>query len=544
MKEGMEGSQSAELLRSIIQEEFAKHAQLTAQLFKDLQESLEKLANDGRSRDKVISVKEAKDRVEKQEDSPSGSQHDSNGKDMRITLAPRGTTSGRHSFVRAELHSYRQRVDSAGRELAEARNIASVGGRKEKCRETCQYIVRSKAFSYYVMLVIAANLVCMGVEVETTARLPEKDAPVFFTVANCFFVCNFVLEAVLRLGADGPEFFYGNQHGWNIFDFGVMLLSVFELSVDLWSLSTSSTAASANQVGFVRVMRVARALRGIRVMRLLRFVHALRTLVLSIMSSIASLLWTAVLFLLLFYSFGVIFTQLVTDWCRDEAIADRNNINAIPDCPNDLRWFETVPQSMLTLFLIISDGLDWDTVLNPLQQASPVAAAFLMFYVIITVFAVVNVVNGVFVNTAVETAMHDKDVASMKQLQLQESIVQTLKQVFEEIDANGTCLVSLEDIEVAMETRKLGGFLESMGISTQDMITLFMILDADKSGLLDLDEFVTGCMQLHGPAKSLQVAKMSHENKVTRQQLWQLRTAVVQMDIKLDKVLSECLVSL
>lgn len=33
------------------------------------------------------------------------------------------------------------------------------------------------------------------------------------------------------------------------------------------------------------------------------------------------------------------------------------------------RWFETVPQSMLTLFRIISDGLDWDTVFNPLQQA-------------------------------------------------------------------------------------------------------------------------------------------------------------------------------
>lgn len=36
-------------------------------------------------------------------------------------LSRRGTASGRHSFVRAELHSYRQRVDSAGRELAEVR---------------------------------------------------------------------------------------------------------------------------------------------------------------------------------------------------------------------------------------------------------------------------------------------------------------------------------------------------------------------------------------------------------------------------------------
>lgn len=31
-----------------------------------------------------------------------------------------------------------------------------------------------------------------------------------------------------------------------------------------------------------------------------------------------------------------------------------------------------------------------------------------------------------------------------------------------------------------------------------------MLLDADKNGTIDLDEFVAGCMQLHGPAKSLQ----------------------------------------
>lgn len=40
-----------------------------------------------------------------------------------------------------------------------------------------------------------------------------------------------------------------------------------------------------------------------------------------------------------------------------------------------------------------------------------------------------------------------------------------------------------------------------------------MLLDADKNGRIDLDEFVSGCMQLHGPAKSLQLAKMSMENK-------------------------------
>lgn len=40
-----------------------------------------------------------------------------------------------------------------------------------------------------------------------------------------------------------------------------------------------------------------------------------------------------------------------------------------------------------------------------------------------------------------------------------------------------------------------------------------MLCDADKNGRIDLEEFVQGCMQLHGPAKSLQLAKMSFENK-------------------------------
>lgn len=64
-----------------------------------------------------------------------------------------------------------------------------------------------------------------------------------------------------------------------------------------------------------------------------------------------------------------------------------------------------------------------------------------------------------------------------------------------------------------MTQGELAGFLESMGISTDDIWTLCILLDTDKSGTIDLEEFVTGCMQLHGPAKSMQIAKMSYEQR-------------------------------
>ena len=50
-------------------------------------------------------------------------------------------------------------------------------------------------------------------------------------------------------------------------------------------------------------------------------------------------------------------------------------------------------------------------------------------------------------------------------------------------------------------TPRLGTFMESLGISTDDVFTLFMLIDANHNGLVDLDEFVSGCMQCLGRKK-------------------------------------------
>lgn len=58
--------------------------------------------------------------------------------------------------------------------------------------------------------------------------------------------------------------------------------------------------------------------------------------------------------------------------------------------------------------------------------------------------------------------------------------------------------------------------MESLGISTDDVWSLFLLIDADDNGVIDLDEFVSGCMQLHGPAKSLQVTWRIKEERLGR----------------------------
>lgn len=50
-----------------------------------------------------------------------------------------------------------------------------------------------------------------------------------------------------------------------------------------------------------------------------------------------------------------------------------------------LRIFGGVSESMLTLFLTVSGGMDWRDALMPLRRVSPVAAVALVMYILLTV---------------------------------------------------------------------------------------------------------------------------------------------------------------
>eukprot|EP00913_Durusdinium_trenchii_P021174 g19895.t1 len=153
----------------------------------------------------------------------------------------------------------------------------------------------------------------------------------------------------------------------------------------------------------------------------------------------ASLFWTLALLVLLFYSFGSMLTVIVVEHCRFVVI------NEGSECPEELtKHWSSVQQSMLTLFMAISQGMDWGIILNSLIGVSETAVVLLLLYVVITIFAVLNVVTGVFCNTAIESASADKDVAAVRQVQLKNHQVATLKNIFSEIDRNNLHKLSFE----------------------------------------------------------------------------------------------------
>merc|ERR1712151_1422577 len=51
-------------------------------------------------------------------------------------------------------------------------------------------------------------------------------------------------------------------------------------------------------------------------------------------------------------------------------------------------------------------------------------------------------------------------------------------------------------------------FFASLEIEVETAWEIFKLLDIDGGGTLDIEEFVTGCLRLRGPAKALDVARV------------------------------------
>jgi len=389
-----------------------------------------------------------------------------------------------------------------------------------KARKTLNTFVNSHVFNYSVFVLILLNLVMLGLEIDQSASLPPGESPPFFAEINLVIVAVFTTEVVLKWVAYGCRgYFMGIEKMWNWFDLIVVALSLFEVVVELLS-AVLFAQMDANQLRVMRLARLARTLRGVRVVKLLKYIGSLRTIIFSIVSTMGSLMWTLVLLLMLFYCFGVIIAQSVVDHCRGGGVCT----------PEIVYYWSGVRNCMLTLFLAITGGISWNDALDPLWKVSTVAVVSLCLYIVITIFAVLNVVTGVFCNTAIESAAADKDIAIMKQMHKHEAQVQSLREIFAEIDTDCSNMITLAELKDALRGHKLKNFMESMNISTQDVWTLFMVVDADASGEISLDEFVFGCQQLQGPAKGLQVARMSYENTVMRQELRKIRDDVTRFN--------------
>jgi len=67
-----------------------------------------------------------------------------------------------------------------------------------------------------------------------------------------------------------------------------------------------------------------------------------------------------------------------------------------------------------------------------------------------------------------------------------------------ELDTNNSGALSLNEFEQHIEDEKILAYLSTLELDVNQVRTLFLLLDVDQTGEVDLEEFVNGCLRLKG----------------------------------------------
>eukprot|EP00441_Pelagodinium_beii_P007834 CAMPEP_0197689764 /NCGR_PEP_ID=MMETSP1338-20131121/107345_1 /TAXON_ID=43686 ORGANISM="Pelagodinium beii, Strain RCC1491" /NCGR_SAMPLE_ID=MMETSP1338 /ASSEMBLY_ACC=CAM_ASM_000754 /LENGTH=235 /DNA_ID=CAMNT_0043272137 /DNA_START=155 /DNA_END=862 /DNA_ORIENTATION=- len=175
--------------------------------------------------------------------------------------------------------------------------------------------------------------------------------------------------------------------------------------------------------------------------------------------------------------------------------------------------FGNLDAAFNTLFRCIVNGIDWDSVAQALAVQHWGWAAMLTAYVALCTFAVLNVMTGVFCNSAIQGAEKDQELmlqAVQEELKRNKNYIAEL---FKSLDIENTGSLTLRDFERSFEDPNVKTFLHSLDLDTGDAWSLFKMLDTEGQGQVDTKEFVEGCMKLKGSAKAFDLAGIAHENK-------------------------------
>lgn len=255
-------------------------------------------------------------------------------------------------------------------------------------------ITESLFFQLLIITTIVAGGVQVGLETQRAFAIEHQK---IFQVIDWIILSIFVIEAVIKILAEGRKPWNYFKDGWNIFDFSIVVIC----------LLAPFMVVHAEFVVVLRLVRI------IRLLRIITILPDLQLIVGTLLRSIPSMFYLSLLLILLFYMYGTMGVFLFAD--------------------NDPIHFQNLPVSMLSMFRVATLE-DWTDIMYINMYGSSnygytgiedliiesrampiISALFFCSFVAIGTMIVLNLVIGVILNSMDETKK-DRLVEVNKQL--------------------------------------------------------------------------------------------------------------------------------
>lgn len=238
--------------------------------------------------------------------------------------------------------------------------------------ELLRRLTEAPSFERFVVFVIILNGVIVGLETRPDLMATWGGA---FEWANHGILAIFILEAGLKMIAlwPRPQRYFAN--GWNVFDFGVIVLSLLPASGEFAT--------------------VARLIRLLRVLRLVTAMPKLRLMVATLVRCIPGMGHVLSLMAILFYVYGIAGVHLYG--------------------AHDPEHWGSLSRALLTLFQIATLEA-WTDLMKNAMTLHPLHWIYFVSFVLLGTFVVVNLFVAVVINSLEES---HREVAEAEAAELQ-----------------------------------------------------------------------------------------------------------------------------
>jgi voltage-gated sodium channel len=222
-------------------------------------------------------------------------------------------------------------------------------------------LLESERFGLFITAVILLNAVTLGLE--TSKEVMARFSGVVLLMDKlCLAV--FVAEILAKLSVYRLKFF---RSGWNLFDFVIVSIALIPAAQGL---------------------SVLRALRILRVLRVISVAPRLRRVVEGFITALPGMASVFLLMAIIFYIASVISTKLFAS--------------------NFPEWFGTLGKSAYSLFQIMTLE-SWSMgIVRPVMEVYAHAWLFFVPFIMVTTFAVVNLLVGLIVNSMQDAHAEDE----------------------------------------------------------------------------------------------------------------------------------------
>jgi len=277
----------------------------------------------------------------------------------------------------------------------------------------------------------------------------------------------------------------------------------------------------------LRLARLARLLRLLKLVKSLQGIDPLFLMMTTLKGSMSVLFWAFILLTVCQTMFAFLLNQILVTYYLEE-----DNDHAIK--LEVFKHFGTFTRSFFSMFEITLGN--WVPVGRLLVD--DVSEWFMIFSVghkLTMGFAVIGVINGIFIQETFKVAACD-DTLMLLQKQRQLKVhTKKMEAFFKEADESGDGKVDLEEFRAILDTAQVRVWLAAQELDASDADKLFMLLDKG-NGSLTATDLVKGVARLKGGARSIDLIVSLRQMAHLLEEMHRLHDSIGEMQIAGRKV--------